>query len=1314
MRRLCILAVVIIFSFILSFNLSLIHPVDALNPVNDGNFSDHVLRPIKDGETNISVPISHSILKVTSSDYTSLTSISKSLNYIIFNESAYFMTWSEGVNINSITFVKYVNSSGDTVFAFMSDNGTVLTNVTIPQVSGVKGCVIDNFRRNDLWGEVIVSAVDKNTKLISFYLLDNPVLNTYPNNSLVIYQSVLSTVNLDNYLYPLNLDSDDLHEMALFLYNGTIDFLDFNSTAQKLEVLGSLNTLLNPSSSLIEIGDVNNDTLDELIVSQEISGRTEIRVLGVDSNGVLKLLRVFNISATGVDINLGDVDNDEVLDLIFAYQSGSSLINITTFSFITNSNIFTGDFNTNEIMFYLVGLDVLDFDLDGKDDIILTTYELSAFQIYGLNASGTDFRNYISFTHSVDSVAVSDFNLDNVDELIVYHDNGTNKIFSIYDTTFSEIDRIVYRNLKYSFYDVVPIDRYYEKFLLTNSSIESYMFLRKSNTSISLAITEPVVNKLYITRNYKFNVSWEIILIGDLISLNLTLNSSLVDSYRTPINGTNEIILNMEGLFKISLLADVVDIGVVEVYFLTVYDITKPNITTFQPSNSTYHSTTNITVSWNTSDNVRIDNVTLYVNGLKSTVSTSTNYTTTILLPEGTHNLTLVAYDLAGNIDIQTNLIIVDLTAPSIMVVDPFNGSIVGDSKEFRWNTSDNFKVDKVEILDNGTLVSTVNNPIDSANLSFTNEGIHVIEFVVYDVAGNFNSSLIIVNVDLTPPKLTLVSPVNGSRVGRQFNLTLDVDEVNIGTVDILINGTRYTLMDQSNFTVNLSIVLENFNEGFLNLTVLLEDLAGNKADYFYLYSVDLTPPIIYVTNYQNFTYVNNTLIELNISYANFDDFAELVIYLNDQKSSFTTPQYNLSINLSNGENNITLYSFDNVGNWYKVAIIIYLDTTPPSIKVTNDKYSNEPILEINISAWDNYGIEIYQVKINETLVYNGTFANGSIPLTLMVGNNTISVTVIDKAGNGAQVTSWAVYDNTPPSIKILSPENKTYTSNYSVFLSFLTNDDLSGVNKTIVSLNETILTYNLDTLWVNLPNDGLYVVKIVAWDNAGNYQETNLIMVRDTYSPYIIVEAPNNGTITNGTFLLRIRLMEKNPSYILVLINNDTIARIDNSSQLEKIVNYDKNGFFKMVIYAGDKAGNDAFTILFLTVDKEPPTVKVSVEKINVKVNENVTIKINATDNVGIKIIEVYKDGEFYGYLVNQISEVSIQFEETGVHQVMIKAVDLAGNKATVIIEINVKKPEQGIISPLNLNLIIFFIIPSSILVGTLIGYMKTKRRSD
>jgi parallel beta-helix repeat protein len=203
--------------------------------------------------------------------------------------------------------------------------------------------------------------------------------------------------------------------------------------------------------------------------------------------------------------------------------------------------------------------------------------------------------------------------------------------------------------------------------------------------------------------------------------------------------------------------------------------------------------------------------------------------------------------------------------------------------------------------------------------------------------------------------------------------------------------------------------------------------------------------------------------------------------------------------------------------------------------------------------------------------------------------------------------------DTTPPTILILSPENKTYETQV-IPLTFTVNETISWGGYSLDSSTNITITGN--TTLPSLP-DGKHNIVVFANDIVGNMGKSNIVMFAvDTTPPWVSVVSPENKTYAtrNVTLTFMINGSASWSGYSLDGGANVTVAQNTTLTALA-------DGSHHLIAYASDAIGNTGKSdTIFFTVDSTPPNIVSTVQfpfVDGVLPGNSVTVNVAVIDNV-------------------------------------------------------------------------------------------------
>ncbi len=281
-------------------------------------------------------------------------------------------------------------------------------------------------------------------------------------------------------------------------------------------------------------------------------------------------------------------------------------------------------------------------------------------------------------------------------------------------------------------------------------------------------------------------------------------------------------------------------------------DLTPPVITVLSPENKTYFEPEvwlNFSCDSNTKWNAySIDN---NPNVSFSYPLEPSIYNQSLSLEDGIHSIVVYAQDNAGNMAASSEIwFTVDLPL-SVFLTSPLNSTYSSPNVWLNISTTDPTSWVGYS-LDNSPNITLVTK---STLLSSLSEGLHSVIIYANDTLGRMvSSSILWFTIDTTPPEAFFISP-------RYYEEIFNTAEIFLSWWQEPESFIVATYID------NVYVSLSNntsapFTQGRHNITIVIQNQAGNVQILTHLFWVDLTPPVITILSPLATTYTT-TKVEL-------------------------------------------------------------------------------------------------------------------------------------------------------------------------------------------------------------------------------------------------------------------------------------------------------------------------------------------------------------------------------------------------------------------------------------------------------------------
>jgi hypothetical protein len=555
---------------------------------------------------------------------------------------------------------------------------------------------------------------------------------------------------------------------------------------------------------------------------------------------------------------------------------------------------------------------------------------------------------------------------------------------------------------------------------------------------------------------------------------------------------------------------------------MIMMDTISPEITSVTPINGTILRTTSVELEWNATDlQSGIDYYSVYRNNQFVVNTSAQSYHVSGLL-EGANNVTLVAYDVAGNSANKLVVVIVDTTPPTVQILNPANNSYVRQAVAINVSGFDlHFGYMSVSI--DGQLAASFDSNGEhtySWNTLADAYGVYRITLVGYDSVGNTANVSIWVTVDNVSPTANILSPINATYVRGNITIAFIAQDLTLKNASITVEGIyTYDVTGENSIPFNTAIL----TDGTYMVKLDVCDLAGNKVETSITVAVDNTVPDARITNLSEGTFVKGS-VGINVSYDD-TNFNEAVLSIDGETvarvidnhpfgqtlntTQIINPFYTWdTTKVTDGIHTVILTVSDCAGNTKTLERRVMIDNTLPIGEIgspLNSTYIKGSVI-VTIYSHDanlsNMSLSISGGSILQTWNTSGTHGYSWNTTTVTDGLRTITLSIYDKAGNQFITSIKVNVDNTPPTVSILSPQNGNTVSG-TVGINYTAND-ANSFNLTLFIDNSKIVVnphqaYEWDTTKVV---DGNHTIAIVATDIAGNIKTQTITLTTANAAP--------------------------------------------------------------------------------------------------------------------------------------------------------------------------------------------------------------------
>ncbi len=272
------------------------------------------------------------------------------------------------------------------------------------------------------------------------------------------------------------------------------------------------------------------------------------------------------------------------------------------------------------------------------------------------------------------------------------------------------------------------------------------------------------------------------------------------------------------------------------------------------------------------------------------------------------------------------------------------------------------------------------------------------------------------------------------------------------------------------------------------------------------------------------------------------------------------------------------------------IELILELqDRTPPWIRITspaNGTLTNLSTLELRGEAGDDVGLELVRVRFEggEWMVASGREL-WSARLELPDGRHTLEAEALDRAGHAASASISASVDTVPPLLIVTAPERGALVNTSVVDVA---GEAEPGCQLTLNGLSVPV-AHGSFAAAVAL-DEGENLIRLDAWDDAGNHALQTLEVELDSIPPWLSVAWPRPGELVNSS---EIELKGTAEEGAAVLVQGAQARREGPFFSARVGLREGENG---ITVLAVDAACNSARVDIPVSLDSTPPQIRVDV----------------------------------------------------------------------------------------------------------------------
>ncbi|WP_105036382.1 beta strand repeat-containing protein, partial [Cryobacterium aureum] len=400
-------------------------------------------------------------------------------------------------------------------------------------------------------------------------------------------------------------------------------------------------------------------------------------------------------------------------------------------------------------------------------------------------------------------------------------------------------------------------------------------------------------------------------------------------------------------------------------------------------------------------------------------------------------------------------------------------------------------------------------------------EGAHTITVSIKDVAGNTGTATQSLALDTTAPSLVIT--------GGSSLTTADGTPTISGTTDAPVGTAVTVAVGGQTMTTNVvtggtwSVTAAALIEGAHTIIVSVTDLAGNSGSSTQALTHDAEAPTVVFAGGTTLTTRDRTPTISGTTNAADGSVVSVLIDGTTVSSTVTAGAWSLlavDLGTDGVYAAVVTITVDGVAGTGSQAIT--LDTTPPSLVISGGSSRTTADGTPTISGTTDapVGTAVAVLVAGQTLATT-VVAGGTWSVTaaaLVEGENAITVSITDVAGNTGTATQTITLDTTSPSLAIVA--GSTLINDATPTISGTT-DVADGTVVTVTVANQTLSATVIDGAWsvtAGALSDGIHRVSAVVTDPAGNSETVTQTYTLDTLAPLLSISGGSARTSVDTT----------------------------------------------------------------------------------------------------------------------------------------------------------------------------------------------------
>ncbi len=482
------------------------------------------------------------------------------------------------------------------------------------------------------------------------------------------------------------------------------------------------------------------------------------------------------------------------------------------------------------------------------------------------------------------------------------------------------------------------------------------------------------------------------------------------------------------------------------------------------------------------------------------------------------------------------------------------------------------------------------------------------LNITITDYAGNIQTLSKLYYIDKTRPSVQLSGIETGAIQKESVTVRAEADDNHTAEVKLIYQAIRTENAEQKFLeqqSLNGALERSYQEDGSYKILCYAVDPAGNRSDELeVVFRIDATPPLIQIGGVLGGTdYREGRSVSVSVAEAFFED-----CHVNISAKRCTPGQeemLSLPVWKSQGKNSENRYYFeadgdylvsvkaeDAAGNEGSKEVYFRVDGNAPTLFIqglSKKEVTNQPpklFFYVEELFYDTAKVQCLLIKKGKNGIYVPVdipqwrieAEKSEFPLEIKEeGSYVLRAVITDRAGNRTEEQLSFTLDYTPPIIGFLDSLHQKYVKKFRLPADFQAKlSDLTAVSYKAYLNTRNFLPEE------EVRQDGKYILRVEAVDEAGNEAEKTIEFIVDKTAPRVVMSGVRRDGTVGKNEKITLRLYDDEDMFTSVLLNGVEQAVDEEGKQA--VLSFQDYGDHKIMIKATDPAQNELTQVISLS----------------------------------------------------------------------------------------------------------------------------------